>query len=315
MTRTSDQLLASVKRTVTMPANPSLLQDADILALAGEELLTKIVPDMISVRQDYFLRVERQAMQTNLNEYPIPYRAVGRTLQDLKIFDGTQTRRMSLIQTNDAHLFNYNAVPHSFYFKADTICVVPAPVSSDSLYLECWFFLRPSQPALTGDCGQITNVTGDTLTLANMPPSYVPGAYLDVIQGYQGNIILAYDCQIVAVSGMTVTLAPGSITVAVQPQPVPNVKAGDWTAIAETTPILQLPDECFQYLVYRTCARVLEAVGDFDGKRSLMEIMKPIETDYKMLIAPRIENEGMKVIQRNGLLRGARLRIRRGLVY
>lgn len=315
MSRTGDQLLTAVKRTVTIPANQVLLQDTDILALATEELLGKMVPMLISLRQEYFLRIERQAMTTGIDEYPIPYRAIGRTLQDLKLFDGVQTRRMARLQTNDVQLFSYNAVPHSFYFRGDSVVVVPQPVSSNSLYLEAWIFIRPNAIVTTSDAGLVQSVSGDMLTLTSVPASITAGVKVDVIQGVQGNRLWAYDCQVTSVAGNTVTLATGSLTVAVSPNPVPAVGAGDWVSLAETSPVIQLPDEMFEYFVFRTGARVLEAVGDFDGRRSLMEQTSAMETDLERLLAPRIENEGQKVIQRNGLLRGSRTRYRRGLVY
>jgi hypothetical protein len=315
MSRTTDDLLNAVKRTVTVPSNQVLLLDDDILALATEEMLSKIVPTMISLRQEYFLRVERTLMVTNQDEYAMPYRAVGRTLQDLKLFDGVQTRRMARLQTNDAHLFSYNAIPHSFYFRGDKVVVVPQPVSSNSLYLEQWFFMRPNKFTQTGNCGLITSVTGDVVTVATVPTAFAQNMKLDVVQGQQGSSLLAYDCPIASIGGNVITLNTGSLTVATPPQPVPVVVAGDWLAPAETSPVIQMPEEGFQMLVYRTTMRVLEAIGDFDGKRSIMELLPSLEKDFEMLLAPRIENEGQKVIQRNGLLRGSRTRYRRGLVY
>lgn len=314
MTRTTDDLLNSVKRTVTMPANQVLLLDADILAMATEEMQSKLVPTIISLRQEYLLRVEQKPMTTGIDEYPIPYRAVARSLQDLKLFDGVQTRRMARIQTNDAHLFSYNAIPHSFYFRGDNVVVLPS-APSGTLFLEFWYFLRPNALTLTGNAAQIQTPVGDMLTLGALPAGFAPGVKVDVIRGVQGNATLAYDCVITNVAGTTITLAAGSLTAAVNPNPVPTVVAGDWVSLAETSPVVQLPDEAFEFLVHRTGARVLDAVGDFDGKRSLMEILPQLERDFEMLCAPRIENEGMKIIQRNGLLRGSRTRYRRGLVY
>lgn len=315
MTRTTDDFLNSVKRTVTMPANQVLLQDADILALGTEEMLSKIVPTVISLRQEYYLRVERQPMVTGQDEYAIPYRAVARGLQDLKLFDGVQTRRMARLQTNDVQLFSYNAQPHSFYFRGDKICVVPQPVSSNSLFLETWFFLRPSDLTSTSNAAQIQSQSGDMLTLNSVPPTITVGSLIDVVKGLQGNSTVVYDCPVTNIAGNTITLSTGCLTVPVLPSPVPAIVAGDWVSPALTTPVLQVPDEGFQFLVYRTACRVLEAVGDFDGKRSLMEQLPQLEKDFELICAPRIENEGLKVIQRNGLLRGSRTRYRRGLVY
>lgn len=314
MARTGDDLLAAVKRTVTIPANQSLLQDADILALATEELLSKMVPTLISLRQEYFLRVERQLMTSGVSEYAIPYRAIGRTLNDLKLFDGTSTRRLPRIQTNDAHLFNYSAYPNGFYFSGDSVIVIPAPVPNNTLYAEFWFFLRPNKLTTTSAAAQVVSASGDTITVTSVPSTMTAGVLVDVIQGVQGNRTWVYDCQIANVTGNTITLDTGCLTVANAPNPVPTLIAGDWVALAETSPVIQLPEESFQMHVYRTSARVLEALGDFDGKRSLLDLLPSLEKDLEMLLAPRIENEGQKVMQRTGLLRGNRNRFRRTVI-
>lgn len=315
MARTSDELVTAVKRTFTVPSNQALLQDSDIMAFASEELLSKMVPMMISLRQDYFLRVERYAITADIDQYAIPYRAIGRSLQDLKICDGTQTRRMSLIQSNDAHLLRLSAIPYSFYFRGDNIVIVPAKSAGQTLSLEFWYFMRPNSLVATTSAAKVVSVLGDEITVDAVTPDMVPGALIDVVQGRQGNALLAYDCEISNVAGTTITLVTGSLTTAIEPNPVPTVTSGDWVSLAQTSPVIQLPDETFEMLVYRTSMRCLEAIGDFDGKRSVAEQLPSLEKDVEKIMAPRIQNEGKKVIQRNSLLRGTRTLYRRGILY
>ncbi len=315
MAKTTDQFLNEVKKTVTIPANQVLLQDQDILDFGTKQQSSKMVPLMLSLRQDFFLRVEHEPFISGQDQYPINYRAIGRSLQDVKFFDGKVSRRMSLIQTNDVQYFYFSAEPFGFYLRGDNIIVVPPPEGNNvSSQLEQWFFFRPNDLTSVSNAGKIVTVAGDMVTVDNVPPTITVGSLVDVIQGVQGNATLAYDCPVTNISGNTVTLATGSLTVAVAPAPVPTVISGDWISPAQTTPVIQLPDESFDFFVNCTCLSVLGAVGDFEGKKDIMNSLKEIRTDLEQLLSPRVENSSRKVIQRNGLLNGSRMRYVRGLL-
>ena len=58
---------------------------------------------------------------------------------------------------------------------------------------------------------------------------------------------------------ITVTTPPSSLVV------------GDYISLAEETPVLQLPDEAFTYLVLLTAKRCLYSIGDYEGMKGIDE--------------------------------------------
>ena len=84
MAKTTTEFLASVKRRISMPAQQSLLDDDDILSLGDECLTAYVVPMLVSIRQDYFVYVQDTPLVSGQSNYDIPYRALGRSLRDLK---------------------------------------------------------------------------------------------------------------------------------------------------------------------------------------------------------------------------------------
>jgi len=87
---------------------------------------------------------------------------------------------------------------------------------------------------------------------------------------------------------------------------------GNYVAIADTSPVVQLPEEVTVFLETLTAIRVCHAIGDFEGKQILEAEATVEETAMKLMLQPRIEGETQKIINRDGLLRRSRFNFRRG---
>lgn len=310
MARTTDDLLNAVQISCTIPSNQALLTADRILALAQEEVELKIIPSVINTNQNYLVRYEQTPIFINQASYAIPYRALGRTLRELKINDGSQIRNLALISLEDAHFFNYQATPNSFYFQEDRIILVPIPQSS-TLTLDIYYLLRPGRLTQTINCAQVTAIDPMTnsVTVSVVPTGFQTGQLMDFIQGRSGNSLLSYDQAITNISGTTITFNELPLT-------VPYVLAvGDWIAPANTTPVLQVPEEAFSLLVSFTSYRSLMAIGDMQAAQAVLGDIPEKIRMFEMMISPRIEGEPIKIINRISLLRGNRSRIRRGIVY
>jgi hypothetical protein len=79
---------------------------------------------------------------------------------------------------------------------------------------------------------------------------------------------------------------------------------GDYVALAQQSPVVQLPDEAVQLLETLTGMRVLQALGDYEAAKSNQVSAMQQEKDLLKILQPRIEGESTKIISRNGLLRG-----------
>ena len=307
MAKTADRLLEGLKRRGIVPSSQPLFTDTDFLAVADDVIQESLVPLLIAIRQDFFVTTTSVTTTAARAEYDIPYRAIGRTLRDLKRVDsGGTTKDMALIALEDEHLFQSSATTHSFYFKGDKIVVVPPPTTS-TMTLQMWWECPPSRLVTEDQAGVVASSTATTVTLASVPSTITSGTKVDFVQGKSGNSLLAMDKTVVSVAGTTLTLASGDIPT--------SLASGDYVSAAETSPVIMLPNECYPLLESLTAKRILVALGDIDGGKILDDAIAAGEKNLKMLLEPRVKGEATIIINRKGLLRSARLPYRRGIVY
>jgi len=301
----TDDLLESVRTTITSPVNQVLLTDDRLLDFGNQEIDSKVVPMISSLNQDYFTYLETEAITSGQDSYDIPYRAIGRTLRDLKIIDSSgSVRNISKVQLEDAHLYRYNATPQAFYFFGDQIKLAPTP-DVTGVSLQKFYLIKPSKMVLESDAGKVTAVSGTSVTVNMVPSSFVVGAKVDAIKGKQGHRLLDIDRTISGVAGLVLTLDAA----------VTGLAVGDYIAYQCETPVIQLPDEVLPYLIYLMAKRCLETLGDYEGVSAIDKEILIRKKNCEYLLAPRIEGESTKILQRYGLLRGHRGRYVRGIVY
>jgi hypothetical protein len=145
MTISALDLLDGVKRRVLIPAQG--LSDDDILKFADEVISNDIVNLMISINQDFFVRFVEIPLVPGQTEYDIPYRAIGRTLREIKLKDSsTFLRNVPMISIENASGFFQFTQTVGFYFRGDKIHLVPdvpdTPVPDRQLAI--WYPLAPS---------------------------------------------------------------------------------------------------------------------------------------------------------------------------
>jgi hypothetical protein len=307
MANTADRLLDGLKRRGIVPSSQPLYSDSDFLAAADDVIQERMIPLMLSIRQDYFVTSTNKPTVANQAEYDIPYRSIGRTLRDLKLEDDSGTvRDLTLIALEDEHLFQNSATSHSFYFKGDKYVIVPPPTSATLTLVE-WWECPPSKLVKTDSASVVVSKTSTTVTVTAVPSAITTGAVVDFVQGKSGNSLLAYDKTIANVAGTTITFTSGDIP--------DSLVAGDYISLAMTAPVVMLPNEAYPLLETFTAQRILNSIGDFEGAQALEESVTAGEKNLKMILEPRIKGENTIIINRRGLLRSARLPYRRGIIY
>jgi hypothetical protein len=304
MAKTADRLITGIKRRVILPSSQPLMSNDDMLALADDVIATKMVPALVSSRQDFLVTSTTTDCVSGTASYDIPYRAAGRTIRDLKLIDSDSTRDMNLIAIEDAHLFSDSGTPSGFYFKGDKIVIVPTP-SASTYDLEIWYELMPSQLIETADASTVSSTTTTIVTVDQVPSDIVAGVTVDFIQGRSGHTLMAMDKTVVAVTSTTIEFASGDIPT--------GLGSGDYIALSGYSPVIMLPDECYPLLETEVCVRILDSIGDFEGADRLKESAKEEKKELLKLLDPRVRGESIKIINRNGLLRGSRYAFRRGL--
>lgn len=312
MTHTADRLIDGLKRRGVVPASQSLYQDSDILAMADDLIEGTIVPLITSLREDYFVVKTITPIVSGTFEYDIPYRAVGRILREIKVVGSavesstTTKRRLTRMSLGDEHIYHSSATPQAFYLRGDKIALVPTPMSSD-LLLELWWHMRPNRLTVTSSCAQVQSISMDTVTCVSVPTTMTASTLVDFIQGVQGCTTLDYDIAISNVSGNQIAFVTDAVPSTLQ--------AGDWISLAQTSPVIQLPDEAYALLETYLAQRILIGLGDIEGAQILNDAVGREEKLLKGLLEPRVIGEPKKIINRSGLLRGQRSRYRYGWVW
>lgn len=301
MATTADQYLEEVKRRVTLPANDELLGDQGLLGIGDGVVRDYLVPLILSVSENYFVTHTLIPTVVGQSHYDIPYRSLGRTLRDVKrVLNGDSGAVVDMAQValEDEHRFARSGVPSMFYFEGDELVVVPEPVT-DAYSLKVWYDLAPGRLVQTSEAAKVLSVTGAVVTIqGGIPSSWTPGTLVDFVRGKAGCRTLGMDAELTNVNFGTGQLTFGA---GVVPE---GLTAGDWVSPAGCSPVVQLPDEAVPLLVTKAASRVMHAVGDFEAEQRLDSSAAAQETSLLKLIAPRIEGEAKKLVNRQGLLRG-----------
>lgn len=314
MSHTGDRLLDGLKRRGIVPTSQALLQNSDILAMADDVVEGTITPLIIGLREDYFTVFDYTVTVPNQVEYAIPYRSIGRTLREVKLC-GTgvladaptkNKRRLTHIALVDCHMFQASSTPMGFYPRGDKIALVP-PCNSDQYTLELSYPLKPSRIVTTSQAAQVQSVTTGQVVVTAVPAEITTSCCIDFIQGKQGNAILAMDKIVTGIAGTTLSFAAADIPSTLQ--------AGDWISVSETSPVIQLPDVCYSLLESYLAQRILQAIGDFEAAAAFEGKIAEEKNNVRLAMAQRIEGEPKKVINRGGLIRGARSRYRYGYAW
>jgi len=296
MTVTCDQFLVGVKRSITIPANQQLMTDQDMLDLGSDSIRDKMIPLLMSTNQNFFVTTYLQSLVVGQSKYPIHYRSVGRGLRDLKLVNSTNnTMDLRLIALEDEHLFANQAQPVGFYFSGDSIMIVPSPIVAGT-QLKQFFNLQPNALVCTTDAAKVTAIGVGVLTCSSVPTTIIAGSVVDFVQGRQGCSTLGMDVVVTSVAGNQIFFTAADIPT--------DLIVGDYVALAQQSPVVQLPDEAVQLLETLTGMRVLQAIGDYEGAKSNQVSAMQQEKDLLKILQPRIEGESTKIISRNGLLRG-----------
>lgn len=308
MTITSDFFVEGVKRRISLPANQVLLSDDDILAMLDSVIKSLIVPALISVRKEFFVVTIDEATVADQAAYNVPYRAVGLSLRDLKyrrdITDETQAYDLVEIdQSQEDEYRSSGGEPAGYYFKNDQVIIVPKP-STSTAAIEIWHEQRPSRCVLLEEAAVVTAIASDVVSVETTPAGFLQDLEVDFIRGKAGHRILGMDKTIVGISGTDITFAAGAVPTALQ--------VGDYLSLAGTSPVLQIPEEYQPLAETQTAKLVAFAIGDLEALAQLEKDEADQQKAGFKVVEPRNRGAPTKIVNRGGLLKGARGGTKRG---
>lgn len=289
---TTTELLSDIRRKGHIPSNQTPFLDADLLAIADQDLQTSLLRQILSARENYFLVPYDQAI-TSDSSYLIPPRSIGGGLSAVQILVGTTIYSVSRSEISEQ--FSTITSPtgfYAFYLQGNSFVLRPNPTTGT---IRSWYYLRPNTMVTIASAAQITGIAGNVLTFSSLPATVTTTSALDIIKDQPGFDLLVMDSTPTAVTTTTVTLSSVPSTVVV----------GDWVALAGQTPVPQIPVEFRPLLVQRVVVKYYEIQGYIDKMKAAQAKLEEMTRDVFELINPRVTEAPKRIVADSSLIGGS----------
>jgi hypothetical protein len=303
----ADDLLSDVRRSGMLPdSSPSGVADADILAHANKELQSRLLPLVMSVREEFYVQIAQQSLVANQQGYRIPARGIGNKLRDVLLLlnDNTIRNLVRLAPEQYAEIITTTGpYPWAFYLESDSVMLVPTPSTTSACTLQLKYLIRPNF-LVKSDATATPTVT---TVQANTPSTGLTrinhsATGTDLHTSTKLDIVAAKPGFRTLVISATPT-ASGNGYVVFNSSDVPSDfstanNAGDYISAEQTSPVIQLPPELHNLLYQRTLCRVLQSIGDLESLQAAEANAVEMERGALTLISNRTEGEPKKVVGR-----------------
>lgn len=308
----TEDIVSSAKRSEWFPLSQTTLVDPDdLIALANEEFQTKLVPAIMSVREDFFLATKQVNIQANLPNYTLPERAIGNAFKDLLYMPNAsdQAAKYPLPKTtiHDVQTWSAGAaVPGQFYMQGDQVVLNPTPSATVGALL-FYFYARPNKIVPTSSVAKITGisvgVSQTTLTvntdLTALATPVGVGSLVDLLRAKSPFALYNMDVSVQAITSTTITLNNTDVQ-----DVVGNLllQVGDYICPAQTANIPMVPQEFHPILGEMVAYRALKGVGHKDQMMACAANITEMMKNAFKLIGMRVEQEQDIIFERWGIL-------------
>jgi hypothetical protein len=290
-TYTTTDFLASVRLRGSIPTTTNtnnVNNTSNLLSLATEELHIKLLPLIMAAREEFYVRSKDHTIVAGTASYAIPSRGTGMVLRDVQLIQGTSVRSLPMVDPEQVATTS-NGEVRGYYLEHNNVVLYQTPASAVGT-LRLKYFLRPGRLVATSSCAQISAIdtVTSTVTIASLPSGWTTGTVVDFVRATAPYDNPAIDQTITGTSSTSITFASLPTGLAV----------GDWVALAEYSPIPQIPHEFQPVLAQMTVHKVLEAQGDREGAAQAWKDLQTIQQYALQMITPRNQGEPKKVVAR-----------------
>lgn len=326
--KTIQELILDVQDRISLPLDDEDRWSTTALVRAFNNALDdKLTPDLISEGSNYLIHREVVALTVNsvpvfpLNSIPIPKRAVGRALREVKYLPAGKTKiedelNCPAISLEEKDMFSTeselygSSVPYIF-MENDSLRLVGGDTKGS---IVMYYSLEPS--TLQNTSGQYATITAWTTTITATAGTawdtyHATGTtkFVDIYRKTTG-AILKSNVQM-ARSGTTYTitgLSADEITQIKTNQPggfpVANPYESELLLLpAGKSEFSTIPYEYDQLLALYACERVLESLGDTEGLGVIMTKIKETKDSISRVTGNRLQGERRKLTDRRSIAR------------
>ncbi len=285
---TTATFLSSVERQSFSPANQATFSTSDILALGDEILLSTVIPELVGVREEYYVTYKDYMITANQAAYTLPQRSMGMAAREVHIVDiNGNVRNLPRISVDSLNLRSHSSsTPDAFYLRGDSLVLSPTPASTTGT-LRVYYSLAPGSLVETTACAVISaiNTSTNVISVATIPSTWVTGNSFDLIQSTGSHAALSIDNVSTTVSGTDITL----------PSLPTGLAVGDYVCLAGESCLIQLPNDVRPMLATLVAAEMLISMNQPSGEKLLAKGMTRLMQSLK-LITPRVSGEAEVII-------------------
>lgn len=276
-------LIANISRRASIPVNQGLFEDADILALATDEMHTNVVPFVMSVSEDYFVAYEDFAVGDyktgKETRIPIPSRAVGGKLTDVaEVTPDGYIRNLPRLDLEDVE----RNVLTGFRIEGNDVVLWDTTATTVRFY----FYRRPADLCTVEAAGKVVTVGNDDTVILESSAPFSVGDVVDIVspkQPFQTKATVT----VLGVTATTVLLSSNA-----------DVEVGDFIAPEGEAPVPQLPVEFHKYLAQATAVKCLESMNDANALKNAQGKLEELRKALVHVINPRIDGAPKKISPR-----------------
>ena len=299
-----ESLVASAKLRSFAPTSQNTFQTSDVISIANEEMSLKLVGDIFTLREDFFLTSKDVALTAGVDRVSIPKRAIGNTFKSLWYVDGTVRHEITSANETDVASFSGSTgIPGKFHIEGDEVVLLPTP-SSTTGYVRFRYYAKPNELVETSECAKITAVSSASGTTTftvdtDLSGSLSVGSYVDFVSSKSPYLLWADEVAITAVSATQIQVATTGVddgSGAVEPQ------INDYICANGYSNIPMIPVEFHPVLAQMVAVRMLAGLGDLEKWQAAKAELKEMRDESTSLIKNRVET-APKVLPGQGLLR------------
>lgn len=280
MSHTTAKLLASINRRAFAPTGQITFSTDELLEVADEETRSTIMPNILSVREEFFVYHTDYTIVANQAAYDIPARAVGMIAREVHYINssGNIADLTRMEPENIATTIASGGVPEAFYLKNNQIHLYRTPSTSTGT-LRVYFFLRPGNLIESSSGATITAIDTDTnvVTVGSIISSWATGDIFDLIRNDGAHEYRDFDLTSTTVSGNDITF--GSLPSTLQ--------VGDFVAAQGKSQVVQLPPDYQPCLAQAVAAFILDNMNLPGSEKAYARLNRMLDSAQK-LITPRV---------------------------
>ncbi len=326
--KTIQELILDVQDRISLPLDDDDRWSTDALVRAFNNALDdKLTPDLVAEGSNYLVHREVVPLVVNgspafpLNSVPIPKRAVGRALREVKYLPAGKTKleaelncpaisleeKDMFVDSNDIYMSD---TPYVF-IENDNLRIVGGDKTGSIVF---YYSLEPSTLKFTsGKYASIIGWTDTTITAtsgSSWEAFFESGTkFVDIYRKSTGAIVK---------SNVKVTKSGTSYTgFNLSPEEITQLKTnqeGTWPVESPYEPELvmlpiaesefaTIPYEFDQLLVLYVCERVLESIGDTEGLQVVMGKIRETKDSISRITGNRLQGERRKLTDRRSIAR------------